>query len=167
MKKWITGLSCIYRITNTKTGQFYIGQTKSIADRHRSAKNYVHCTKLYKDIEKYGWHSFVREIIEVVPIDELNDKELEYIKKEKPFYNVRYGENSINEIPEEMKRRISETKKQDKTIERKKVQCVETGQIFDSYSDAAEWCGATKISISRAARGIYKTAKGHTWKMVE
>lgn len=164
--KWNTGISCIYKITNIKNGKTYIGQTKSIANRHKYAKNYINCTKLWEDIQKDGWYSFTREIVEMVPIDKLNEKELEWIKKENPEYNTRFGEDHVNQLSQEMKDKISATKKSDASIPRTKVQCVETGEIFDSITDAARHVGATKISISRAIRGIYKSSKGYTWKEV-
>lgn len=164
--KWITGISCIYKITNDINGRSYIGQTKSIDDRHKYPSNYKNCTKLYKDILEFGWENFSREIVEYVDLDELDKKEFEYIMETKPFYNERFGKTSVNELSEGMKRKISESKKKDETINRIKVKCVETGEIFNSITDAADKVGATKISISRAARKIYKKSKGFTWEFV-
>lgn len=44
----------------------------------------------------------------------------------------------------------------------KKVQCLETGQIFESLEDAIQWCGlANSSSITNMIRGIKKSAGKH------
>lgn len=51
----------------------------------------------------------------------------------------------------------------------KKVRCVETGQIFRSASDAAEWCGANRQNcgnILEQAKGNYNIMYGYHWEVV-
>lgn len=75
----------IYKITNTKNGMIYIGQTThSIRDRWR-----IHCSKsstckcLKKAISEYGKEVFVIEQVDSAESrEELNRKEVEWIKKE-------------------------------------------------------------------------------------
>lgn len=57
--------------------------------------------------------------------------------------------------------------------EKKSVQCVQTGQIFDALVDAAEWLKttgsprATGCSVGQAASGRRETAYGFAWKFIE
>lgn len=93
----------IYKITNQINGKVYIGQSVCIQHRwneHRSAafninnKNY-NC-HLYRSIRKYGIENFTFEILEQCNEEELNDKEIYWIKyydatnKEKG-YNIKLG----------------------------------------------------------------------------
>lgn len=87
----------IYRITNQKTDQCYIGQAVNIADRW---KQHAKCglgidtpagNKLYKAMQEYGLQSFTWELLEECPKDKLNEKERNYID----FYMSKdYGYNS-------------------------------------------------------------------------
>ena len=49
----------------------------------------------------------------------------------------------------------------------KKVKCVETGEVFNSVSEAAEHIGCTSSFISFACNGRAKSAYGFHWKYVE
>lgn len=71
-------------------GKFYVGQTKNVNVRwaqHKNAAytstNPAHSFPLYKAIRKYGWHNIHKEILEECTTEELNSKEIDYIK----FYN--------------------------------------------------------------------------------
>lgn len=77
----------IYKITNNITGNFYIGQSVNIEKRFKEHKRKKLKTKLSKDFQIYGLDSFTFEIIEIVSIDKLNERELFYIEKLKPYYN--------------------------------------------------------------------------------
>lgn len=112
----------IYKITNQINGKVYIGQSVHINQRwnqHRSAafnsndkdyNKYFYCS-----IRKYGLKNFIFEIIEECKQEELNEKEIYWIKyydstnKEKG-YNVLSGGNQggfiydYNEIFEKWKK---------------------------------------------------------------
>lgn len=62
---------------------------------------------------------------------------------------------------EECKRKIRESQKN-----RKRVQCLETGKIFDSTCDVERKTGIYHGNISLACNGKYKTAGGYHWKFV-
>ena len=84
-------ISGIYKITNTVTGEFYIGSSKDIKQRwicHRnSAFHRLHPNiKIYQDMTKYGKDKFTFEIIEET-ID-LHEREQYWIDKLKSTYNV-------------------------------------------------------------------------------
>ena len=75
----------IYRITNQKTDECYIGQSTNIADRW---KQHAKCglgidtpagNKLYKAMQEYGLQTFTWELIKECPREQLNEKERMYI----------------------------------------------------------------------------------------
>ena len=59
---------------------------------------------------------------------------------------------------EETKQKLSE---QHKHINTKAVECINTGEIFESAAYAAEWCGITKQGIQRCCTGGRPTAGRH------
>ena len=99
----------IYSITDKSNGNMYIGQSIDIKRRfaeHKTPKARGN-DKLHRDIQEKGIDNFDFSIIEECSIEDLNLKELQYIKKFKPYYNT-IGK----EIPEEIRKRISKgTKK--------------------------------------------------------
>ncbi len=49
----------------------------------------------------------------------------------------------------------------------KKVRCIETGEVFDSYKAAAEHLGMSKQYVSMVMRGVVSHAKGYHFEAVE
>ena len=91
----------IYRITNTTTGDFYVGKTERNLPRrfkeHCYAAKYGSQTHLHRAIRKYGVASFVIEAIEShVTIESLSDKEMMWIEKLIPQYNMTKGGEGID-----------------------------------------------------------------------
>ena len=92
--------SGIYKITNTKTEQAYIGQSVDIAARF---KQHIKCglgidasstNKLYNAMQNYGVWNFTFEVIEKCTKTELNNKEkfwIEMFQTDKFGYNVTKG----------------------------------------------------------------------------
>jgi len=86
----------IYRITNKLTDDFYIGKTKNHKDRfykHKyNAKQNKSQTHLYRAMRKYGEENFEFSILEEVGSSEiLNEREIIWIEKLKPTYNMTKG----------------------------------------------------------------------------
>ena len=82
----------IYKITNTVTGDFYIGSSKNVKRRwaaHKWSSTWNKCPNnpLYKDMQKYGLENFVFEIFAVVEPEELKETEQKFIETLKPTYN--------------------------------------------------------------------------------
>ena len=82
----------IYKITNTITGDFYIGSSKNIKRRWRSHKCQYSWNKwpnnpMYLDMQKYGVDKFVFEILEETEVEQLKEKEQQFIEKMHPTYN--------------------------------------------------------------------------------
>ena len=85
-------ISAVYKITNTITGDFYIGSSKDVKKRlakHKclSAWNEQPTNPMYLDMQKYGLDKFVFEILEEVESEQLIKKEQQFIDLLKPTYN--------------------------------------------------------------------------------
>lgn len=84
----------IYKITNNINGKVYIGQSIDIKRRWRSHKKDFENidNKFYRAIRKYGLENFFFEIVEEVPVNELDERESYWIR----FYNsIEEGYNTI------------------------------------------------------------------------
>ena len=85
-------ISGVYRITNTITGDFYIGSSKNVRRRLASHKwpsvwkNNPN-KQLYQDFQKYGVDKFVFEILAEVEADSLKEAEQKFIEMLQPTYN--------------------------------------------------------------------------------
>lgn len=116
----------IYKITNKLNGDFYIGKTVSnLNKRWRShiytyefkLKNNYKLNYLYSAFQYYGLENFEISLVESDIVDKflLSEKEIIYISKLKPKYNITKGGDGCG-IPgrkksEEHKKKISESKK--------------------------------------------------------
>ena len=82
----------VYKITNTATGDFYIGSSKDIKRRWSSHKwpsiwNECPNNPMYLDMQKYGTDKFEFQILEEVKPEHLKEKEQQFIETLKPTYN--------------------------------------------------------------------------------
>ena len=85
-------ISGIYKITNTVTGDFYIGSSKDVKRRwahHKcqSTWNKHPNNPMYLDMQKYGIENFEFEIFAEVEEDSLKEAEQQFIEKLQPTYN--------------------------------------------------------------------------------
>ena len=85
-------ISGVYKITNTVTGDFYIGSSKNIKRRWREHKWPSKCKKypnnpMYNDMKKYGTDKFEFQVLEEVEESFLKEKEQKFIETLKPTYN--------------------------------------------------------------------------------
>lgn len=80
------GVSGIYKITNKKTGECYIGASCNIGRRW---VQHLSCSTLpiQEDIQVQGPENFTFEIVERVEVSRLGEREEYWIEKLKPFYN--------------------------------------------------------------------------------
>lgn len=91
-----TKVSGIYKITDLTTGLAYIGQSVDVRERFRqhikSSLAYSGATnRLYQTMQKSGQSNFTFEVLEQVPRDKLNEREVYWID----FYKTKeYGLNS-------------------------------------------------------------------------
>ena len=75
-------ICCVYKLTNTVTGKFYIGSTYNLKARmkyHRYSHDHNPNKELGADIVKYGWDSFTVEILEECTRENVRDRERFYI----------------------------------------------------------------------------------------
>ena len=93
-----------------------------------------------------------------------------HIGKCKGENNGMYGKH----CSEESKNKIREKLTGNKNPSAKKVQCIETGEIFDTIKQAGEWCHIGHSDIAALIRGKQKSAGKHPstgeklhWKYVE
>ncbi len=222
----------IYKITNKVNNKMYVGQSRNIEQRLKDHK--LVCRErnvlLKRALKKYGVENFNYEIIEECELNKLDEREIYWISKLKPEYNLdsggsgspnhkvkpktkeilkQKGKEFWENLDDEIKNKIitqnlkgpkighkvsKETreklrqhnlgKKQSKeTIEkrkqtmiekkkngyvqtngnhRKKVICIETGEIFESLKEAED-----KYNLSTLCghlKGKYKTCKGKHYK---
>ena len=85
-------ISGIYKITNTVTGDFYIGSSKNIKKRWTVHKcqtvwNRYPNNPMYQDMIKYGLDKFEFEILAEIEADKLKETEQQFIETLKPTYN--------------------------------------------------------------------------------
>ena len=112
----------IYKITNTATGDFYIGSSKNVKSRWESHKwpsmwKQNPNKQLYQDMQKYGVDKFVFEILAEVEADKLKETEQQFIEKLQPTYNSCNAKGLNVERRKEYKK---EYEKSDKRKEYKK-----------------------------------------------
>jgi len=83
----------IYKVTNLINQKFYIGMSKNIFKRWKVHKNLKRKLKTYFDFAllKYGTENFKFEIIEECESENINEKEIYWIAKLKPEYNLTKG----------------------------------------------------------------------------
>ena len=104
----------IYKIENLVNGKKYIGQSVDIEDRWRDHKwlannSYSGKYPLYNAIRKYGLNNFDFSVIEECEINQLNDREIYWIKYYKTFihqtdsqgYNLTRGGDGNKRLPQE------------------------------------------------------------------
>ena len=185
----------IYSITDKTTGNMYIGQSVDIERRfaeHKAPKARGNA-KLHKDIREKGIDNFEFAVIEECSIDDLNLKELQYIKKLNPFYNTvgksvsaetrkKISEGTkkwwdalpqskrdfvINnnlkglakghEVSKETRRKISIKVSE---VQKQKVRCIETNEVFESVSTFEKHVGACTGTCAAYWKGKIKSVKG-------
>ena len=85
-------ISGIYKITNTITGDFYIGSSNNVKRRwveHKCQSSWKNQPNnpMYQDMQKYGVDKFAFEILAEVEVDKLKETEQQFIETLKPTYN--------------------------------------------------------------------------------
>lgn len=104
----------IYTITNKINNKIYIGQSNHCKRRfseHKSPSSLKKAGAIYLAFKKYGIENFEFKIIHECLIEELNDKEIFYIKELNTLspngYNLNSGGNVPIEISEETRKKMS------------------------------------------------------------
>ena len=116
----------IYKITNTITGDFYIGSSKDVKSRwavHKCQTTWNKCSNnpMYQDMQKYGVDKFEFEILAEVEPEELKGAEQKFIETLKPTYNNRNANGlDIDKFKDYQKEYHKEYNKSDKYKEYQK-----------------------------------------------
>ena len=148
----------LYKITNSVNDKVYIGQTKNSLlwrfNSHCSKQSY--CTKLKHATSKYGKQNFIIEQIDHAHSrEEADNKErywIEYYKAtEDAFgYNILKGGHKAE------------------SINRKKVICLETNEVFESVTEVAKKLKCKTIeTIARVCRGERPTFQGNHYAFLD
>jgi len=104
----------IYKVTNKVNGKFYIGLTTRNIKRRLKEHMYNGNTGLSAPIEKYGIDNFIIKTIDTAKsFSELEKKEMKYIKKLKPHYNLSTVVKTCFVHSEATKKKISKSLKKD------------------------------------------------------
>lgn len=134
----------IYKITNKVNGHCYVGQSRYIekrwsnhivASHNKNDKGYEY--PLYRAIRKYGLENFDFSVIEECTIDQLNEREVFWIKEYSPEYNQTIG-GDYKVIPQKL------TEQQVKEIQQLLIDDV-SGKL--SHKTLAEKYGVHKDTI--------------------
>ena len=174
----------------TPSGKIYVGITSLSMQRRRSS-GYTNNPHFSRAIKKYGWENIRTDVVydnlskseacqlEILQIEQLHSNDERY------GYNISSGGESHNGChfnhSEETKQKISEHnsrhwlgkkrpplsekhKQQLITSKCLKVECVETGMIYNSVTDAMKDTGASHIS--KCCKGKAKTSGGYHWRYV-
>lgn len=184
----------IYKITNTIDGKIYIGQ--SIDIKHRRCcheydlKNQRHKNPHLQRAYNKNPDAFVFEIECTCKEEDLNNLEVFYIQKYNSTdprlgYNLDAGGGGQGRMSEETKKKLSQSKIGNQSMKgiklsdewkkhlseaqphKKKVECIETGEIFDSFADAARKTGLNRTKIVSCCTGKRKKTGGLHFKYAD
>lgn len=105
--------SGIYIITNKVNGKQYVGLSSNIKRRwseHKTPKNTNKTTLIAKAFRKYGIDSFSFEVLEICAVEILAEREIFWIEKLSPAYNMNNGGEGNNgrSMPDETRLKISQ-----------------------------------------------------------
>ena len=154
----------IYKYTNLINGKSYIGQSVNIVKRRSNHEN-TNNRKLEKSyfhraIDKYGINNFSFEILEECSKDELNEKEIYYIKK----YNTFDRNNGYNRTIGGEQPKINSKCKAVYQID------LRTRKIINCYVSTREASRKTNTPSSHIADCCNRKlilSKGYLWSYVD
>jgi len=134
------GVSGIYLITNLINGRQYVGMSNNVRRRfweHRS-KSKDSDFVIYKAIRKYGIENFKIVVLEeVTDIDMLPSREVYWIEKLRPRYNMnKGGRGNSRKLSDELKEKLrSISKQQWKNKSEEEKQRIITNNLTGPKSD--------------------------------
>ena len=129
-----------------------------INNKKRNGYDYVHLADKYKSLSRLVAETFIP--------NPLNKPEVNHINGNK-------YDNTINNLEWvtslENKQRAWDNGLCDAKHKMQKIKCIETGEIFASYSKAVKWLGKSYTSVSTLVRGTrnYGKAFGYHWEFID
>ena len=162
----------VYKITNTITGDFYIGSSKDVKQRwakHKCKSTWKKCPNnpMYLDIQRYGVDKFEFQVIAEVEADKLKEKEQQFIEMLKPTYNdrnangwdiERYKEHQIEHYQQNRKKRIEY---QIEYYQQNRKKCIEYKNKY--YNQLCCYNGET-LTLNALAVRFYRAGIEHPTK---
>lgn len=154
----------IYKIINLVNNKIYVGKTTSTIEKRfkshkKSYKSWLKgnrgCSHLYSAFDKYGIENFIIEELDTAStIDELNEKEIYWIKKLDSInpdvgYNILTGGNGGWEYVNELNKNLTKDEKDRKNQK--------TSEFFKAIERTDEWC--TNISKSLTGHNVSQTTR--------
>lgn len=192
-------MGVIYKVTNTINNKIYIGQTR-LAEPQRWQQHVWHaynnpegdCVALCNAIKKYGRENFLREILENLPDENLDEREEYWISfydstNREVGYNLALGGCGHSKFTDEQIRQnfeklgsVCATAKElqmsrDQVSRRLRAMGIETsrelpikqytvdGKLIAVFDNAAEASRKTGISASGITASASHTAGGYIW----
>lgn len=149
--------SGIYQIRNTVNGKVYVGQAEDIPARWREHRYDLRMglhsnSHLQAAYNKYGKAAFEWSVLELCPIEGLDEREVWWISETGAYengYNMTSGGGGIRGFFD---------------VHGTRVICIESGQEYDSIATAARKTGVDRTSIGRCCVFSAKTAGGLHWR---
>lgn len=180
----------IYKITNIINEKVYIGQTTRDLNKrfiaHKNSPNFKHTENfpLARAIKKYGWENFTTELIDTADcLDELNQKELFYIKKFNSLveggwgYNLKGGGDSIGSHSAQTKEKIGRAqmgalnhsfgKTGELSASSKPLICITTGEKYSCAMEAAQILKLNFSHICAVCRGNRGSTGGLVFRWID
>lgn len=152
------GYGFIYCYTSPSNKR-YIGQTKTTLKERaqKNGKGYKNCKAFDNAIKKYGWENFSVEILQEVPLDVLDETEIQYIL----FYDTINPEKGYNISLDNYKYLA--------TLNRVTIYSYDknTGQFlekFDSIADAERFFNVYHGTIRRVVNVVTRSAVNRYWR---
>lgn len=164
----------IYKIVNKVNGKIYVGQTSNIKKRCKAhlvkLKNEKHCNSYLQNAwNKYGEKNVIFESIEICNVDDLNNREIFWIKKMDSFengYNLTLGGegNRGYVVPTESREKMSKAKKGKQyrlgcTNTEESKSKLSASQMGNKYCLGRIYSDQTKAKLSLASKNKSMEAK--------
>lgn len=172
----------VYRITNTITGDSYVGSSRHVYDRwheHRRAlRKGIHINSyLQRAWDKHGEDAFVHSVLEECSLDVVIEREQHWIDMLLPAYNLRkIADRSGSPGPETIQK-MRETRKVNDangiphggppkgvTPHIEKLQQLNTGRKIQRSPETARKIAETQRGRKRSPEAVAKSAAGNRGK---
>ena len=162
--KEIKGYEGLYQVSNFGRVKSLYFKKEKILKPH-STKGYL-TVRLYKN--KIGKDFYIHCLV-MDTFSPNEDKTLErnHIDEDKTnnrLDNLEWVSHKENINSGTVKERIRNSQLGEKSIRSKQVLCVELNQVFGSLREVERQLNIPATNISKACKGIYKTAGGYHWE---
>ena len=187
---------CVYKHTLKETGQVYIGQTNNIKNRwkpsaYKQCVKFYNAIQKYgwdnfnheilaNDLTLEEANKLETKFI--IEYDSINngfnlntggDNKLASLETKEKMSKTRKGvpkseqhKQAISEALTGYKQTEEHKKHNRKAQHRKSIECIETGEKYDSLAEAERQTGILGETISRQIRGIQKSTQGLHWRFI-